>query len=479
MGFFKSLLGLEKKSSDNSLVNFLSGGGSDVESMSPEQMYYKAAIAFACVKKICDEASTYSFIVKDASGKPLEGLNYPIYNLLFSKSLALGGQTSFSHLLQNTLLKGEGYLLRAPYGSKTAPVSLVSIFPDRVSKNTQDSDYINGYHVTHRGQSIYIPVDILTNYSDLLRISLYSPNSYIDGISPMEAVGIEGTMINEGMKWNTNSIKNGAKPSGLFTTPDGTSLTPDQISQLKELQKEVYSGAKNARSNMIVPGGLKYQPISLSPSDMDFNKSIRLASENVAHAFGVPLPLLFNDASTNDNITQMTEQFTQKTVLPMVRHIIDTYSMWFKYIDKKELKLCVDVNSIPSLEANKERKHNKLVKGIEGGLYTINEARNLLDLPNISDPLADDILVKSSMTSLSFGGGRSRWQYHQRRYAGSGIGGLCRFAGMGIKYQNYYKKFSTMHRMQHQKIFYYIMFLMELFLAMRHRRALRIFFQII
>ena len=407
MGIINKIFGkkqVETKSLNNSLENFIRFGdvASHSEMISPQVMYYKAAIAFTCVEMIVKEAETYYFYLKNENNEIVEDVDSKIQTLLFKRSLAYGGQSPFSNILRNILIFGEGYLLRTPFDVDSEPLEFLSILPNRVSKEINDNDFINGYYVEHRGRSIYITVDMLSSYSDLMRFSLYSSANYTEGVSPMKSVGIEGSLIHEGMRWNNNSIQKGCMPSGLISSDNVMNLTEQQISQIKQMEKEVLSGSKNARSNIILGGGFKFTPIQTSPADMDFAQSIKIASENVCRAFGVPLPLLFNEASTNDNITQMSENFTKKTVIPFVQNFLDTYSLWYNNIDNKNYKICIDYKRIPSLESEKERKNNRIANLVSNGLYTINEARQELDLPTIDDnDMADEIIVNKNLIALS------------------------------------------------------------------------------
>ena len=52
----------------------------------------------------------------------------------------------------------------------------------------------------------------------------------------------------------------------------------------------------------------------------------------------------------------------------------------------------------------KKREADKLAKLVESGLFTVNEAREQLELKPIPEPTADEILIKSSLTPISIAG---------------------------------------------------------------------------
>src|SRR3546814_7377492 len=71
----------------------------------------------------------------------------------------------------------------------------------------------------------------------------------------------------------------------------GATLSPEQFIRLKEEMAAGFQGAANAGRPMLLEGGLKWQPLSLTPADMDFTETKAAAAREIALAFGVP-PML-------------------------------------------------------------------------------------------------------------------------------------------------------------------------------------------
>ena len=400
----------EKKSVTTATVADLIRYGSDgnvTSAMNPEEMYRRLAIAFVCVEKIATEAEAFTFKVCDrSSGEELK--NHPIHDLLFGRDLKTGGLSTFSSNIRDLLVKGEAFGLRMPYGEvNSSVVSLKSIFPNRVQKQTRNDDTIYAYDVNLAGMSINLPIDPITGFSDLLRISLYDSKSYIQGASPMEAAGIEGRLIDEGLQWNLSILAKGSKLSGIISGNAPTGMNEQQLISLQESISNMYAGSKNAGSVALISGDYKFNSIQMKPSDMDFQETVKVAMQNVAMAFKVPLPLIFEDASTLDNYKMAREEFILQTVIPHVRTIIETYNKWFAEIFGDNTEIRIDRESIEGLEDKRERKGKRLTEFVRHGILTPNEAREALGFERFKDPTADSLFMPSNQTPIEFLDGQS------------------------------------------------------------------------
>lgn len=388
----------KKEEKSLSFQNAFRYGSDGSKNIPPADMYQKVAIAFTCVEKIACQAESFKFCVKKGE---TEFGNHPLHKLLFDRNLLLGGQSVFSQLIRNLLIAGEAFALRMPYGEISKNIGrLQPIFHFDVGKNTRNNNIVDSYHVNYSGQSIYIPIDLVDGYSDLLRISLYSSYDYNNGVSPMEAVGIEGALINEVLQWNLSTLKKGVKPSGVFTTDAPSGLTQQQINDTMQNIKQLYSGSSNASSGILLPNGIKYNPLQMTSSDMDFYNTTMLTMKNVAMAFKVPLPLLFSDASTLDNYKMAIEEFILQTVIPLTENIIGTFDTWYNIITGDNIKTYIDLDRIDGLEGKREIKSKRMIEFVKNGILTPNEAREKLGYEEFSELNADSLFLPSSLKPI-------------------------------------------------------------------------------
>ena len=72
-----------------------------------------------------------------------------------------------------------------------------------------------------------------------------------------------------------------------------------------------------------------WQPLSLSPKDMDFLEAKNTAAREIAPAFGVP-PLLLGlpGDNTHANYAEAKRAFYRQTVIPLVRRTAEAFAGW-------------------------------------------------------------------------------------------------------------------------------------------------------
>lgn len=391
----------EKHNTVSDVLRYGNTGTHPQKALSPQEMYCIVAIAYTAVEKIVTQAMSYEYKAIDQSDEEIP--RHPSLNYLFDANLVYGGQKVFAQILRNLLIHGEAYALRMPYGQgniKSDIASLCSIYPQDVHKVQRNANVITSYNVEYSGRSISIPIDPVNGYSDLLRISLFSSKLYHEGVSPMEAVGIEGRLIERVLNWNLSTLDKGLKPSGVIESEKGTSLTKPQQMELMEMLRTLYTGAENANNIMILPNGLKLNTNQMTGSDMDFNTTIDTAMKNVSMAFKIPLPLLFSDASTLDNYKMAIEEFAIGTVIPLVEDVLETFNKWFSFVIGDNVRIAIDMDSIQSLEFKRERKGKRAIDFVKGGILTPNEARQMLGYEVYSDTLADSLYLPANVAPI-------------------------------------------------------------------------------
>jgi phage portal protein BeeE len=120
----------------------------------------------------------------------------------------------------------------------------------------------------------------------------------------------------------------------------------------------------------------EFVEMSKTPVDMDFLNTMRETGKYVASAFGVPLPLIDNDASTFNNYEQAKERLYTDTVIPMMQEFIGALGHWMlpAYGDGLEFKL--DLDSIPALEGLREKMFARSVLAFNPAM-----AAGMFDLP--------------------------------------------------------------------------------------------------
>ena len=230
------------------------------------------------------------------------------------------------------------------------------------------------------GKEQYFPVDRITGRSDVFFLKMYNPDDYWRGQSPLMAAAIAADTFNAGSKWNYSLLRNSARPSGLIRFKGGYPAG-EMIARMKEYFKDALQGADNSGSVPMLADDAEFVEMSKTPVDMDFLNTMRETGKYVASAFGVPLPLIDNDASTFNNYEQAKERLYTDTVIPMMQEFIDALGHWMlpAYGDNLEFKL--DLDSIPALEGLRETMFARSILAFEKGVLTREESRIMMGFP--------------------------------------------------------------------------------------------------
>jgi HK97 family phage portal protein len=129
---------------------------------------------------------------------------------------------------------------------------------------------------------------------------------------------------------------------------------------------------------MVLEGGLRWQPLALTPADMDFAGLKAAAARDIALAFGVPPMLLgLPGDNTYSNYREASRALWRLTLLPLAGKILGGLSEglrpWFP-----KLELTVDLDRVPALAEDRERLWAQLSAA---DFLDRNEKRALVGLP--------------------------------------------------------------------------------------------------
>ncbi len=245
-------------------------------------------------------------------------------------------------------------------------------------------------------------VDQMTGRSDLFFLKTCNPLDYWRGQSPLLAGGLSVDVHNSGLRWNYSLLKNSARPSGIVKF-QSDSVTGEVLNRLREWFKKSYQGADNAGEIPILVGGAEWQAIDLNPRDMDFLNTMKESAKYIAMCYGVPLPLIDNDASTFNNLEQAKERLYTDTVIPIMNLFLAQFNQWAApYLDGAEFKINQD--AITALERLREVKFNRMVKAVDSGVITINEARAEIGFDRYKEEVADQLLIPQGRIPIEMAG---------------------------------------------------------------------------
>ncbi len=266
------------------------------------------------------------------------------------------GQSLLETLAAQLLLHGNGYVQIMKDGAGR-PVELFALRPERTSILAGSDGWPTGFTYKVGDQSLTIPLLDEDASPNLIHIKDFHPADDHYGAGCLAAADQAIATHNAASAWNRTLLENAARPSGalVYDSGDMGALTTDQFARLKSELASAFSGQLNAGRPMVLEGGLKWQPLGLSPADMDFATLKAAAARDISLAFGVPPMLLgLPGDATYANYREANRALWRLTLLPLATKLLAALSegltTWFP-----DSALAIDLDRVPALAEDRER----------------------------------------------------------------------------------------------------------------------------
>ncbi|MBB4210990.1 HK97 family phage portal protein [Rhodothalassium salexigens DSM 2132] len=347
-----------------------------------EEGYRRNVVAHRCVRLIAECAAAVPLTLSAGTTRAAD--DHPVRRLLAEPNPQTGG-TAFLETVHAQLQIGGNAFIEAMADADGRPRALYPLRPDRVRVVPGPAGWPRAYDYQVDGRTRRLPVAETRGRRPVLHLKTYHPLDDQYGLSPLDAAAFGVDVHNAAVAWNKGLLDNAARPSGalVFDPGDGrpATLSEDQVQRLKAELAEQYQGGGNAGRPFLLEGGLKWQPMALTPADMDFMELKHSAARDIALAFGVP-PMLLGIPGDNTyaNYQEANRAFWRLTLLPLVARTLDSLSRWLSGWYGERLALAADRNALPALAADQEALWRRVAAA---PFLTVNEQRAQLGL----DPL--------------------------------------------------------------------------------------------
>jgi HK97 family phage portal protein len=212
------------------------------------------------------------------------------------------------------------------------------------------------------------------------------------GLSPLSAVRYAIAVNRSSDEQAANLIANWNVPPGAWIIPANADFTPQDRSLVRRALRAL-RGPRGAGKTPILPQGLTWQTIGLSPADMESVHQRKLSRMQVCAAEGVPLVLAGDDEKTTVYANMRdAERVFARYMISELDGLADGYNGWLvPDFDpaprvKRHLVVAFDYTGIEALQAPLEDQKRVALSEIEHGARTGDEYRATfgtgLPLPN-------------------------------------------------------------------------------------------------
>lgn len=269
--------------------------------------------------------------------------------LLARPNSRMSGAALLERVAAHLLLHGNAYV-EAALGSDGRAAELHVLAPERVRIECDRSGWPSSFLYRAGSREVRLPAPS-DEAAGVLHIRALSPLDDLYGLGALDAAAGAIEAHEQAGRWNRALLKNAARPSGalMFGGKDGEALSAEQFERLRAEMEDGFSGAGRAGRPLLLEGGLTWQPLSMTPADMDFAEGQRMAAREIALAFGVPPMLLgLPGDNTYANYAEANRALWRLTVLPLAGKILDALSGWLGFW-WPGVKLGVDMDKVAAL----------------------------------------------------------------------------------------------------------------------------------
>jgi HK97 family phage portal protein len=192
----------------------------------------------------------------------------------------------------------------------------------------------------------------------------------------------------------TQFYMNEARPSAVLSTD--LVLDKDQVQALRDRWNDQSKGLAQG-GTPILTAGLKVQPWAFGGKDAGTAEMLKLSNEHIALAFRIPLQILGLGGTTYSSTELLMQSWIAMGLGFCLNHVEEAFGVLFQLKGQPDEYVEFDTASLLR-SAFKERIEG-LARGVQGGIYAPNEARNLEGLEAV--PFGDEPRVQQQVVPLS------------------------------------------------------------------------------
>jgi HK97 family phage portal protein len=270
----------------------------------------QSAAVWACCRVIANSiASLPSNVFEETDKGKVKAFDNPLYGTLTrSPNSAMTASQWMQPTMMSLLLWGNAYTWIDRIGGEV--VGLWPLNPSRVQMLMLADGTLGYFYSDLRGRT-----HTFTS-ADVIHFRLYTLDGYI-GLPVLDYHRSMLDFESATTAYAYSIYANGGKPGGVLEYP--LSLSKEQVDRIRQSWQDIHSGPLNAGRVAILEDGMKYTPLSIPLTDLNYIEEKKFSVEQIARIFGVPPHLIgAMDKPTYASVEQQSIEFVRYTINPYV-----------------------------------------------------------------------------------------------------------------------------------------------------------------
>lgn len=350
----------------------------------------------ACVNIIADAVASLSLnIYRKGKNGRTKAENIPLAKVLKRNPNYYDSAFTFKEqIMLHLLLKGNAFIF-VERNSDYSVRALYPLDPDMVEICMDDNKDVY-YKYTVDGFTYKY------NATAVLHIPAIRYNR-LRGLSPMEYSTHSAKTGLDLEEYTQNYFDGGIHSKLLVTVPvEHKNWTKDDSQKLTESLLSAYGGKENANKPLILSKGITATPININGnSDSQLVENRAFSEKEIAKIFRVPLFMLGSEQSKFTNMEQANTNFLQHTLTPWLVKIQE----YFNRLLPSDLQdsCYVEFDTDTMLRADYNTRMTNYVKGLQSGIYTLNQVLEMENLPKVKEDYADKHIMLENYKAMDEG----------------------------------------------------------------------------
>lgn len=350
----------------------------------------QTSTVWACTMLLVENISSLPLMVYELDKDGERTVNHAsrLYQILHKSPNARHSSMEFWEcLLLNFFLRGNAYA-RIERDAKGEVIALWPLNSDQMEViAAEDGSLLYGYQAGN-SQLIYTQDQIL---------HIRGPGNGVVGMSPLDfmrsSIGLAVSTQNHTAK----TFRKEARRPGILMSD--TVLNAEQRAAVKKNFGDIATGG--GRELYVLEAQFKFEPLGMSPSDIQLLETRRFAVQDLARWFGVPSVLINDTGETTalgSSVGQIIDGFHRLKLRPTLERIEQALEKRVLTPGQRAKGITVEFNLDALLRASLAERVEIYAKASQNGVYTRNECRKYENKPAL--PGGDDLTVQSNLVPL-------------------------------------------------------------------------------
>ncbi|HXI92975.1 MAG TPA: phage portal protein, partial [Blastocatellia bacterium] len=293
----------------SALFESLGLGRSDAGVMVNERQALRLPVAYSCIKGISEDLASTAFeVIQELPDESMRTAKthrlWPILHDEWNPQMAsIVGRAA---IISSALGWGNGYA----WIKRDRAARVVGLYPLESGKTSPvklKGELKYATTQTDTGVPIYLDPE---NVLHVMGLS----NDGVVGLSPIQLAKNAFGLGIAAEKFGAQFFANGARATGVLSYPGA--LEEEAEENLKQSLREMATG-ENANAPVLLEEGMKWEQISINPTDSQFLETRKFQRADIAGMFRYPMHLLGSlERSTNNNIEHQGLDYVRYCLRP-------------------------------------------------------------------------------------------------------------------------------------------------------------------